>query len=108
MPRFFLNIRQGELACPRLEAAGDNIEAARHEAVMIFADLAGDIAGRIAKADWQIEVSDESGKLVFRVSVCAETLGATPNLIPGNGSSANCALEPSLWNAAGRLRHSPV
>ena len=49
MPRLFLNIRQGEFACPRLEAAGDNIEAARHEAMMIFADLARDTAARIAE-----------------------------------------------------------
>jgi hypothetical protein len=106
MPRLFLNIRQGEFACPRLEAAGDNIEAARHEAMMIFADLARDTAARIAEADWQIEVSDESGNLAFRVSVCAETHGAEP-FIPRDGPSANCALEPSFWNAAGRLRHSP-
>jgi hypothetical protein len=78
MPRLFLNIRQGEFACPRLEAAGDNIEAARHEAVMIFADLARDIAAHIAKADWQIEVSDESGNSAFRVSVSAQPLGAKP------------------------------
>jgi hypothetical protein len=100
MARFFLNICQ----CPSLEAAGDNIEAARLEAVMIFADLARDIAAGIAKADWQIELRDESGTLAFRLSVCAE--GKKP-LISPDGLSANCALGPSLWNAAGRLRHPP-
>jgi hypothetical protein len=73
MPQFFLNIRQGELACPRFEAAGDNIDAARHEAVRIFGDLGRDIAAGVAQADWQIEVRDQSGKLAFRLSVCAET-----------------------------------
>jgi hypothetical protein len=73
MSRFYLNIRQGELAYPRLEAAHKTIEAVRQEALAVFADLARSIATSLVNTDWQIEVRDETQKLVFRISVCAES-----------------------------------
>ena len=74
MSRFSLNIRQGELAYPRLEAAHKTIEAVRQEALAVFADLARNIVTSIVNSDWRIEVRDETGKVVFRIRVCAEAL----------------------------------
>ena len=63
MPRFFLNICQGEFAYPRLVAAHENIDAVRREARAIFADLAWDIVTRTTNPHWQMSVNEDTGKL---------------------------------------------
>jgi hypothetical protein len=74
MPRFSLNIRQGSIAYPRLVADHRTIEGVRQEALAVFADLARSIGTSADNAEWQLEVRDETQKLVFRISVCAESL----------------------------------
>ena len=50
-------------------------EAARQEAMAIFADLARDVlAGLTVDSIWQIEVTDEAGKPVFRLGLISESL----------------------------------
>jgi hypothetical protein len=70
MPRYTFKIQDGKTSsdCP------DSDVAAR-EATAIFADLARGIAhGLGSNPKWQIEVTDEAGKPIFRLSVLAETL----------------------------------
>jgi hypothetical protein len=74
MSRFYLNIRQGRIAYPRLVAAHRNLEAVRQEALAVFADLARSIATGVVNAEWQMEVRDETQKLVFRISVRAVSI----------------------------------
>jgi hypothetical protein len=42
----------------------------------MFGDMARDIAAELpSNPKWQIEVADEAGKTIFRLSVLAEPLG---------------------------------
>jgi len=50
-------------------------QAAKREAAAIFSDLARSFADDIdANPEWQIEVTDESRKLIFRLTLVAESL----------------------------------
>ena len=56
-----------------MECADD--VAARSEAGGIFVDVARDVAGDFEEnPGWQIEVADQSGKLIFRLSLLAESI----------------------------------
>lgn len=76
MPTYFFHIRHGKYA----SAAADGIElpdleAARREAAMICSDMARDIVDDLDdRPEWQMEVADRSGKIVFRLSLVAESL----------------------------------
>ena len=73
IPRFFLNICQGEFAYPRLVAAHENIDAVRQEARTIFADLARDIVTSTTNPNWQMEVREDTGKLVYRIKLAVDS-----------------------------------
>ena len=74
MPRFYLNIHQGELAYPRLVAAHEDIEAVRQEARTVFADLARNIVTGPANIDWQMEVRNDTGRLVYRIKLSVDAI----------------------------------
>jgi hypothetical protein len=76
MPRYHFNIRRGEKANPRgqqLDFPDDS--AARREAVLLCRDFSRDIVSDFAtNPEWQLEVTDEAGKALFRFRFVAETL----------------------------------
>jgi hypothetical protein len=76
MPTYFFHIRHGKYATASAEGiALPNVEAARREAAMICSDMARDIIGELDnRPEWQMDVADQSGKIVFRLSFVAESL----------------------------------
>jgi hypothetical protein len=74
MPRYSFRITRGEDV--RQQDIGSDLpdnQAAKREAVAIFSDLARSFAHDIeANPAWQIEVTDEAGKPVFRLTLLAE------------------------------------
>jgi hypothetical protein len=76
MPTYFFHIRQGKFASAPAEGIElPDLDAARREAAMICSDIARDIVGGLDESpEWQMEVAERSGKIVFRLSVVAESL----------------------------------
>jgi hypothetical protein len=75
MANYTFRIRQG--GCSKRSVASDwpNDGAARREAEGMFADMARDVAGNLEKhPEWKMEVADESGKPIFRLSLLAESM----------------------------------
>jgi hypothetical protein len=73
MPRYSYTIRQDGLAKPSTPSECPDNDAAQREAIGMFADMARDIADNLRSSpDWQIEVADEAGKPIFRISIHAE------------------------------------
>jgi len=75
MPRFSFHVLQDKFLNAHTEADCESSAAARQEAVTIYADLARDmVAESIIDTELQIEVADETGKPIFRITVLAESL----------------------------------
>jgi hypothetical protein len=76
VPRYLFRTRHGERAKPAIVTECPDNDAAQREAAGMFGDMARDIAGELpSNPKWQIEVMDEAGKAIFRLSVVAELLG---------------------------------
>jgi hypothetical protein len=75
MATYTFRIEQGERSKRSVTSDWPNDGAARREAKGMFADLARDVAGNLEEhPEWQIEVSDQSGKTIFRLSLLAESI----------------------------------
>jgi hypothetical protein len=75
MPEYVFRTRRGERAEPTITTNCPDNDAAQREAAGMFVDMARDIAGELqSNPEWQIEVADEAGKTIFRLSVLAEPL----------------------------------
>ena len=52
-----------------------DVRAAHEEATMIFHDMARDVAAQLSETpEWRMDVSDESGKSLFRLRLLTEPL----------------------------------
>lgn len=75
MPSFSFQVSEGKFSNAAMATVFENGEAARQEALAMFADLSRDICGALnANSGWQIELTDDTGKLVFRLRLSAESL----------------------------------
>jgi hypothetical protein len=75
MPRYSFIISQGERSQPSVGTDCPDDVAARREATGMFADMARDVARDLENnPEWQMEVADESGKPIFRLSLLAESM----------------------------------
>jgi hypothetical protein len=74
MPNFSFHIRHG------IHSSDHNVDlpdprAAHEEATMIFGDMARDVAAQLNETpEWRMDVSDESGKSLFRLRLLTEPL----------------------------------
>ena len=77
MPRYFFNITQGELARTAdegMDLPGD--EAAWEEATTACGEMIKELDGKLkASPEWRMEVTRESGEVVYRLRFSAETYG---------------------------------
>lgn len=84
MPNYTIHIHQGSHSNSQPVCLPD-VDAARREAIAIFAELARDIANKLPRQpDWRIEVVEPAGATVFRLGVLAED-AATSELQPIEG-----------------------
>jgi hypothetical protein len=75
MPHYVFRTRQGERSKPSIATNCPDNDAAQREAAGMFVDMARDIAADLqSNPNWQIEVADEAGKTIFRLSLRAEPL----------------------------------
>jgi hypothetical protein len=74
MAQYTFRIRHGEGRSNRgVSSDWPDDDAAQIEAAGMFADMAREIADQLqSKPEWKIEVADEAGKPIFRLSVLAE------------------------------------
>jgi hypothetical protein len=86
MSRFFFQVHANRcLKYPVIENELSGIGAARKTALDMFADLARDITADLSKeSEWQLEVTDASGKPVFSLKVIAQS----PKIWRGNAIEA--------------------
>jgi hypothetical protein len=76
MRRFSFRITRGENIAQNITSDLPDNQAAQKEALAIFSDLARSFAHDIdANSEWQIEVTDEAGKRIFRLTLSAESRG---------------------------------
>ena len=72
MPTYTIHIQQGSQTNSHPVDLPD-VDAARREAIAMFADLARDIASNLPNhPDWRIEVTEPAGGTVFRLGISAE------------------------------------
>jgi uncharacterized protein DUF6894 len=72
MPTYTIHIHQGSRTNSHPVSLPD-VDAARREAIAMFADLARDIASNLlSRPDWRIEVIEPAGGTVFRLGILAE------------------------------------
>jgi hypothetical protein len=72
MPNYTIHIRQG-LHTNSHPVSLPDVDAARREAIAMFAELARGIASKLPnRADWRIEVIEPAGRTVFRLGILAE------------------------------------
>jgi hypothetical protein len=74
IPHYSFRITQG--GQPRTSTASDcpDDDAAKKEALGMFADMAREISDQLqSNPDWQIEVVDDAGKSIFRIKLTAES-----------------------------------
>ncbi|MDB5504126.1 MAG: hypothetical protein JWR89_4028 [Tardiphaga sp.] len=76
MPTYFFHIRQGKYASSTADGIElADVDAARQEAAMMCSDMARDIVSELDESpEWQMEVTDASGKIVYRLTLLAEVL----------------------------------
>jgi hypothetical protein len=75
MSNYTFRTRQGEGSNRSVASDWPDDGAARREAEGMFADMARDVADSLEKhPEWQMEVADESGKTIFRLSLLAESI----------------------------------
>ena len=74
MPNFGFHIRHGNHSSDHNVDLPD-MRAAHEEATMIFGDMARDVAAQLYETpEWRMDVSDESGKSLFRLRLLTEPL----------------------------------
>src|SRR5450432_467975 len=74
MPNFGFHIRHGNHSSDHNVDLPD-MRAAHNEATMIFGDMARDVAAQLYETpEWRMDVSDESGKSLFRLRLLTEPL----------------------------------
>jgi hypothetical protein len=75
MPRYSFTISQGGQPHPSNTFDCKDDGAAKKEAAGTFADMSRGMSKRLQldASDWQIEVADEAGKLIFKIKVAAES-----------------------------------
>ena len=98
MPRFVFQVQQARLpGVPAIEDVLSDSFAARKTALGMCADLAKDIvAGLTEDSEWRLDVRDESGKPVFRLSLIAESLeGPQLPAHPRTNGMTNAAIDPT-------------
>jgi hypothetical protein len=72
MPTYTIHIHQGAQTNSHPVSLPD-VDAARREAIAMFADLARDIAGSLPSHPyWRIEVIEPAGGTIFRLGILAE------------------------------------
>ena len=72
MPTYTIHIHQGSHTNSQPVSLPD-VDAARREALAMFANLARDIASnRPSHSDWRIEVIEPEGGTVFKLGILAE------------------------------------
>jgi hypothetical protein len=72
MPNYTIHIHQGSHTNSQPVSLPD-VDAARREAIAMFADLARDIASKLpSHPDWRIEIIEPAGGTVFRLGILAE------------------------------------
>jgi hypothetical protein len=75
MPNYTFRIRTGEHSESDVASDCPDDDAARREAMGMFADMVKDVIDDLEKQpEWRIEVADESGRLFFRLSLLAESI----------------------------------
>lgn len=73
MPRYSFAISHGDRSLPSSVSDCPDDDAAKREAAGMFADVARDIAHELQiKPAWQILVSDDAGKPIFKIKMTAE------------------------------------
>jgi hypothetical protein len=81
----FFQVHANRCFYPAIENELSGIGAARKTALDMFADLARDITADLSKeSEWQLEVTDASGKPVFSLKVIAQS----PKIWRGNAIEA--------------------
>jgi hypothetical protein len=74
MPSFGFHIRHGNHSSHHNVDLPD-ARAAHKEATMIFGDMARGVAAQLNETpEWRMDVSDESGKTLFRLRLLTEAL----------------------------------
>jgi hypothetical protein len=74
MPNFGFHIRHGNHFSDHNVDLPD-VRAAHEEATMIFGDMARDVAAQLNEmTEWRMDVSDQSGKSLFRLRLLTEPL----------------------------------
>jgi hypothetical protein len=75
MPHYSFRISQGAQLHTNSASDCPDDDAAESEASGMFADMARGISERLQSTrDWQIEVTDDTGKSIFRIKIIAESL----------------------------------
>jgi hypothetical protein len=76
MPRYYFNISQGKYAgAPQVALDCEDDDAAWKEMTKVGGDLVADVVREFAQdTNWQIETLDEAKKVLFRISLLAESL----------------------------------
>jgi hypothetical protein len=75
MPRYVFKTRRGGRSKPSITTDCPDNDAAQREAAGMFVDMSRDIAEELqSNPKWEIEVADEAGKTIFRLSVFAQSL----------------------------------
>jgi hypothetical protein len=76
MPRFIFQVQPNKFpSSPAIEDILSDGYAARKTALNMCADLAKDIVTGLTKdSEWRLDVSDESGRPIFRLRLIAEEL----------------------------------
>jgi hypothetical protein len=75
MQRYSFRVIRGKDIQQEMTSDLPNNQAAQREALAIFSDLARSFAHDIdASPHWQIEVTDEARKPIFRLTLVAESL----------------------------------
>ena len=74
MPNFSFHIRHGNHSSNHNVDLPD-VRAGHEEATMIFGDMARDVAAQLYETpEWRMDVSDASGKSLFRLRLLTELL----------------------------------
>jgi hypothetical protein len=75
MPEYVFKLRSSRRQFPALTKFLSDKQAAYREGVATFADLARDIANDLQpNSEWRLEIADELGKPIFRLTVSSESL----------------------------------
>jgi hypothetical protein len=75
MPEYVFKINTSRRQFPASTKFLSDKQAAYREALVMFGDLARDIANELQpNSEWQIEIADEVGKPIFKLTVSSESL----------------------------------